>query len=209
MSSNILVVRKEKQMNSNEFSLIDRHFQVQKRFLISLTSFRCGVVHCSTFSTWFFHVFSSQWSLFLDFVFHRIAVSFNRIKNRIQTSFDSFLGEKVSIGVTTLLSMTVFLMLVTDSMPPNSDSLPLIGEFLFVKLWRVVARWEISELKMDVNAELENRGNPQQSEMSENVTRTRSILTSIHRTEKRNSFIWEIIDFNGGNSSWSLVKNKV
>ena len=38
-----------------------------------------------------------------------------------------YLGEKVSIGVTTLLSMTVFLMLVADSMPPNSDSLPLIG----------------------------------------------------------------------------------
>lgn len=35
----------------------------------------------------------------------------------------------MSIGVTTLLSMTVFLMLVTDSMPPNSDSLPLIGIF--------------------------------------------------------------------------------
>ncbi|UJR21933.1 hypothetical protein I4U23_025002 [Adineta vaga] len=40
-------------------------------------------------------------------------------------------GEKVSIGVTTLLSMTVFLMLVADSMPPNSDSLPLIGIYYF------------------------------------------------------------------------------
>ncbi|CAF0938376.1 unnamed protein product [Adineta ricciae] len=40
-------------------------------------------------------------------------------------------GEKVSIGVTTLLSMTVFLMLVADSMPPNSDSLPLIGVYYF------------------------------------------------------------------------------
>ncbi|UJR27280.1 hypothetical protein I4U23_008575 [Adineta vaga] len=40
-------------------------------------------------------------------------------------------GEKVSIGVTTLLSMTVFLMLVTDSMPPNSESLPLIGIYYF------------------------------------------------------------------------------
>jgi hypothetical protein len=39
-------------------------------------------------------------------------------------------GEKVSIGVTTLLSMTVFLMLVTDSMPPNSESLPIIGIFI-------------------------------------------------------------------------------
>ena len=34
----------------------------------------------------------------------------------------------MSIGVTTLLSMTVFLMLVADSMPPNADSLPLIGK---------------------------------------------------------------------------------
>ncbi len=36
-------------------------------------------------------------------------------------------GEKVSMGVTTLLSMTVFLQVVADSMPPNSDNVPLIG----------------------------------------------------------------------------------
>ena len=36
-------------------------------------------------------------------------------------------GEKVTMGITTLLSMTVFLMLVTESMPPTSDVLPLIG----------------------------------------------------------------------------------
>ena len=36
-------------------------------------------------------------------------------------------GEKVTMGITTLLSMTVFLMLVADSMPPTSDVLPLIG----------------------------------------------------------------------------------
>ena len=34
------------------------------------------------------------------------------------------------MGITTLLSMTVFLMLVTEAMPPTSDSLPLIGELL-------------------------------------------------------------------------------
>lgn len=37
-------------------------------------------------------------------------------------------GEKVTMGITTLLSMTVFLMLVAESMPPTSDVLPLIGE---------------------------------------------------------------------------------
>ena len=31
------------------------------------------------------------------------------------------------MGITTLLSMTVFLMLVTESMPPTSDVLPLVG----------------------------------------------------------------------------------
>lgn len=30
--------------------------------------------------------------------------------------------------------MTVFLMLVTDSMPPNSDSLPLIGMSIFIEI---------------------------------------------------------------------------
>ena len=41
-------------------------------------------------------------------------------------------GEKISMGVTTLLSMTVFLMVIADSMPPNSDSVPLIGIFKYL-----------------------------------------------------------------------------
>jgi nicotinic acetylcholine receptor, invertebrate len=40
-------------------------------------------------------------------------------------------GEKTSMGVTTLLSMTVFLMVVAENMPPNSDSVPLIGNRIF------------------------------------------------------------------------------
>ena len=40
-------------------------------------------------------------------------------------------GEKVTMGITTLLSMTVFMMLVTESMPPTSDVLPLIGQYRF------------------------------------------------------------------------------
>jgi nicotinic acetylcholine receptor, invertebrate len=35
--------------------------------------------------------------------------------------------EKVNIGITTLLSITVFLMLVAESMPPTSEQLPLLG----------------------------------------------------------------------------------
>ena len=40
-------------------------------------------------------------------------------------------GEKVSMGITTLLSMTVFLMLVAENMPPTSDVLPLVGKPIF------------------------------------------------------------------------------
>jgi hypothetical protein len=41
-------------------------------------------------------------------------------------------GEKVTMGITTLLSMTVFLMLVTESMPATSDVLPLIGKYYYL-----------------------------------------------------------------------------
>ncbi|XP_050419433.1 neuronal acetylcholine receptor subunit alpha-10 isoform X2 [Patella vulgata] len=36
-------------------------------------------------------------------------------------------GEKISMGITTLLSMTVFLMILAENMPPTSDVLPLVG----------------------------------------------------------------------------------
>lgn len=36
-------------------------------------------------------------------------------------------GEKVSLGVTVLLALTVFQLLVAESMPP-SESVPLIGQ---------------------------------------------------------------------------------
>jgi len=33
------------------------------------------------------------------------------------------------LGVTILLSLTVFLLLVAETMPPTSDAVPLIGVF--------------------------------------------------------------------------------
>ena len=38
-------------------------------------------------------------------------------------------GEKVTMGITTLLSMTVFMMLVAENMPPTSNVLPLVGKY--------------------------------------------------------------------------------
>ncbi len=36
-------------------------------------------------------------------------------------------GEKVSLGVTVLLALTVFLLMVAESMPPQSLTVPLMG----------------------------------------------------------------------------------
>ena len=36
-------------------------------------------------------------------------------------------GEKVSLGVTALLTLTVFLLSVADAMPPQSNNIPLLG----------------------------------------------------------------------------------
>ena len=40
-------------------------------------------------------------------------------------------GEKVTLCITILLSLTVFLLLVAETMPPTSDVIPLIGAFVF------------------------------------------------------------------------------
>ena len=38
-------------------------------------------------------------------------------------------GEKVSLGITVLLSLTVFLLLIAESMPPSGD-VPVIGKVI-------------------------------------------------------------------------------
>ncbi|GMS87739.1 hypothetical protein PENTCL1PPCAC_9914, partial [Pristionchus entomophagus] len=46
-------------------------------------------------------------------------------------------GEKVTLGITSLLSTTVFLMLVAEGMPPTSEALPLIGIYYGVTIFIV------------------------------------------------------------------------
>uniref|UniRef100_A0A8C1UQW3 Uncharacterized protein n=1 Tax=Cyprinus carpio TaxID=7962 RepID=A0A8C1UQW3_CYPCA len=45
-------------------------------------------------------------------------------------------GEKISLGITVLLSLTVFMLLVAEIMPATSDSVPLIGKcFVGATVW--------------------------------------------------------------------------
>ena len=39
-------------------------------------------------------------------------------------------GEKVSLGVTVLLAMTVYQLLIAEATPPTSEVVPLIGEYI-------------------------------------------------------------------------------
>ncbi|XP_034534742.1 neuronal acetylcholine receptor subunit alpha-7a [Notolabrus celidotus] len=43
-------------------------------------------------------------------------------------------GEKISLGITVLLSLTVFMLLVAEIMPATSDSVPLIAEYFAVTM---------------------------------------------------------------------------
>lgn len=46
-------------------------------------------------------------------------------------------GEKVSLGLTVLLAFSVFMLLIAESMPATSDSIPLIGKLFFIKKSRI------------------------------------------------------------------------
>ena len=37
-------------------------------------------------------------------------------------------GEKVSLGVTVLLTLAVFLLMLAESMPPQSETVPILGK---------------------------------------------------------------------------------
>lgn len=62
--------------------------------------------------------------------------------------------EKISIGITTLLSLTVFLMLVAESMPPTSEQLPLLGIYYGVTIGLVSFSTAMAVITLNIN----NRG---------------------------------------------------
>lgn len=41
-------------------------------------------------------------------------------------------GEKITLGITVLLSYSVFMLLIAENMPPTSEFVPLIGRWPFV-----------------------------------------------------------------------------
>ncbi|EYC06625.1 hypothetical protein Y032_0074g806 [Ancylostoma ceylanicum] len=60
-------------------------------------------------------------------------------------------GEKVTLGITSLLSTTVFLMLVAEGMPPTSEALPLIGIYYGVTIFLVSLATAMTVLTLNVH----------------------------------------------------------
>lgn len=44
-------------------------------------------------------------------------------------------GEKVGLGITVLLAMTVFLLLVAETLPATSDNIPLLGQYFVATMF--------------------------------------------------------------------------
>lgn len=44
-------------------------------------------------------------------------------------------GEKVGLGITVLLAMTVFLLLVAETLPATSDDVPLLGQYFIATMF--------------------------------------------------------------------------
>ena len=43
-------------------------------------------------------------------------------------------GEKVSLGITVLLSFSVFLLLVAENVPKTSEFVPLLGKYAIISV---------------------------------------------------------------------------
>lgn len=115
--------------------------------LVSVKAIRNVVKHSSGSSNELIYVISLKRKPFfhiLSFIFPCLLIS--------SISLLGFLlppssGEKVSIGVTVLLSLSVFLLVVNQTLPANSDEIPYIGRcilgvlpltiFFFFSLWQV------------------------------------------------------------------------
>lgn len=49
-----------------------------------------------------------------------------------------FLGERISLAITLLLAMTVFMLVVADIIPATSDVIPLVGIFFGASMIEMV-----------------------------------------------------------------------
>ncbi|XP_043073013.1 neuronal acetylcholine receptor subunit alpha-7-like [Puntigrus tetrazona] len=95
-------------------------------------------------------------------------------------------GEKISLGITVLLSLTVFMLLVAEIMPATSDSIPLIGQY-FASIMIIVGMSVIATVVvLQYHHHDPNGGNmPKWSQGSKELKKT----LYLNNREKSNTYI--------------------
>uniref|UniRef100_A0A914V7L4 Neurotransmitter-gated ion-channel transmembrane domain-containing protein n=1 Tax=Plectus sambesii TaxID=2011161 RepID=A0A914V7L4_9BILA len=67
--------------------------------------------------------------------------------------------EKVSLGVTALLSLAIILLMVADKMPATSKVIPLIGKYYIGLIWLIFAATIVTTVTLRVQSK-GNAGRP-------------------------------------------------
>uniref|UniRef100_A0A7E4ZU89 Ligand-gated ion channel 4 n=1 Tax=Panagrellus redivivus TaxID=6233 RepID=A0A7E4ZU89_PANRE len=60
-------------------------------------------------------------------------------------------GEKINLSITTMLSMGVYLQSITESIPPTSEAVPLIGQYYVASLFIVCLATAINVMSLNVH----------------------------------------------------------
>ncbi|XP_062607792.1 neuronal acetylcholine receptor subunit alpha-10-like isoform X2 [Saccostrea cucullata] len=116
------------------------------------------------YSTHNYSSFYAAWSDPFLYVRYKIVIKrkplyylFNILMPTILLTIISLLGffihgseEKISIGITTLLSMVVLQMVVADRLPPVSDAVPLISLYYGISILLISLSTSINALTMNI-----------------------------------------------------------
>ena len=62
-------------------------------------------------------------------------------------------GEKINMSITTMLSMGVYLQSITESIPPTSDAVPIIGQYYVASLFIVCLATAMNLMSLNVHRE--------------------------------------------------------
>uniref|UniRef100_A0AC34Q3H0 Uncharacterized protein n=1 Tax=Panagrolaimus sp. JU765 TaxID=591449 RepID=A0AC34Q3H0_9BILA len=62
-------------------------------------------------------------------------------------------GEKINMSITTMLSMGVYLQSITESIPPTSDAVPIIGQYYVASLFIVCLATAMNVMSLNVHRE--------------------------------------------------------
>ncbi|KAL3994732.1 Neurotransmitter-gated ion-channel ligand binding domain family protein [Acanthocheilonema viteae] len=109
--------------------------------------------------------------------------------------------EKVSLGITTLLSMSILMLMVSDQMPTTSTFIPLIGWFILAMITIIT----FGTLASSVIIAIQKRGR-QKSRLTPRTICLKELKTTALQTEKRQDILKTKEPEGRRNRQWTLLQ---